>query len=88
LDNLYNADAPTIGALLDQHQAPETVAIIGHNPGVHQFVMQLMIEAATPEAIMAPLSLGYKTCQATLFACDQFGRFSYIAHYLPAKSAS
>jgi phosphohistidine phosphatase len=87
LDELYNADARTLRRLIDQYEDAHSLALIGHNPGVHQLVMDLLLESAAPESVMASLSLGFKTCQVCLFEIDEFGRFGYVAHYLPSSKS-
>ncbi|WP_245620065.1 SixA phosphatase family protein [Phenylobacterium immobile] len=69
---LYNADAETV---LDAAEAAEAacVMVVGHNPGIHDAAMRLLVKDPTPAAAAARLVSGFPTSTAAVFRLNPDG---------------
>jgi phosphohistidine phosphatase len=77
---LYDAEAEEIAEEAEcETAATETVMVVGHNPGLQELAINLLIENAGSHHDIETLSAGFPTCAATVFAYDRTGRASLEA---------
>jgi phosphohistidine phosphatase len=68
---LYGASAPQIAQLVAEAASrAETVMVVGHNPGIHQYAIHLARQA---EASAGSLYEKFATGSAAVFAMDEAG---------------
>ena len=69
LDRLYNSDFDTLlGAIREMGNAPETVLIVAHNPGIHTLAARLATDDGS--AHVDRLSMSYAPATLTVLNCD------------------
>ena len=75
----YAASAATLSiAVSEAAERAETIMVVGHNPGIHQYAVHLCIQAGGPSLYRFP------TGSAAVFAFDGEGR-PYFEQALMAK---
>ncbi len=82
-DDLYNADSQAIRRAVSGHAG--TVMVVGHNPGLHELTMRLMIAAAAPASDLAAARRGFPPATAVVFAIDAAGQPSLEGLYYPER---
>lgn len=81
---LYNASAGQLRrAVQDVEEACETVVVVGHNPGLHEFAVALMVEGAASGALLDRVKGKFPTATAIVFDLDAAGRPLFAGLYLP-----
>jgi phosphohistidine phosphatase len=81
---LYNASANVlrrVAAVVEE--APGTVVIVGHNPGLHELAVRLMIEGAASGALLDRVKGKFPTAAAIVYDFDVAGRPLFAGLYLP-----
>lgn len=85
-EDLYHADA---GAILRAAQragaACNTVMIVGHNPGLHELTMRLLVEAGAPSSLMSKASRQFPPAAAAVFLFDNAGRPAFDGLFFPER---
>jgi phosphohistidine phosphatase len=80
---LYNASA---GQLRKAVQAVEddfdTVVLVGHNPGLHQYAVEILIEGAASGAVLDRVKGKFPTATAVVYDVDLAGRPQFAAFLL------
>ncbi len=75
---LYNASASTLRSVFEAEEGRGgALMLIGHNPGMHQFALELLIEAAVDAHTRDRVARGFPTATAVVFAVDAAGRPSF-----------
>ena len=78
LAELYDASAR---AIIDQvdglDDAAATVMVVGHNPGLQELAVSLVVEAGGAAFDIAALSAKFPTASAAVFAADAAGRWVF-----------
>jgi phosphohistidine phosphatase len=75
---LYLASSGHIREAAERMGAPnETLMVLGHNPGVHDLAMRLLIESSAAPSVMSKLAGGFPTSTAAAFTVDEAGRHQY-----------
>lgn len=83
-DALYHAEAGTVLKLAERlGTAAEVVMVVGHNPGLHELALKLLIDGATPPTATARLQRGFPTAAAAVFLIDGEGRPAFDGLFLP-----
>lgn len=59
------------------------LVLIAHNPGVHQFAVELLVEGAAPPSALDRLQTGFPPGAAAIFAVDAAGRCTFEAFFTP-----
>lgn len=68
-DRLYNADYPSlIHAVQQVDDEIDTILVVAHNPGIHQFAAQMAAEDGSDR--VDRLSMGYAPATMTVLECD------------------
>ena len=75
-DDLYLASIPTLEGLISQHEAAQTLMIVGHNPGLHELSGTILRQASTDNHSAAMrLAAKMPTCAAALFEQEDDGAY-------------
>lgn len=85
-DSLYNAASGEIRRAAQRAGgAAGTVMMIGHNPGLHELAVRLMLEGSASPSEIAQAQRGFPTAAAAVFEIDAHGRPSFDGLYLPER---
>ncbi|MGH6958444.1 MAG: SixA phosphatase family protein [Caulobacteraceae bacterium] len=84
---LYNAAPEDIRQAIEQvAERCDTLMVIGHNPGLHELAVDLLIDADAPSAEIEPVAARFPTATAAVYRIDPVGRASLdcllLAHEL------
>lgn len=80
---LYNASAGQLRrAVQDVEAESETVVLVGHNPGLHELAVGLMVEGAASGALLDRVKGKFPTGTAIVFDLDAAGRPLFAGLYL------
>jgi len=75
--SLYDAAPEVIcGAIDAAADRCETLIVVGHNPGLHEVAVGLLIEASASAAEIEPVAARFPTATAAVYAIDAAGRAS------------
>jgi phosphohistidine phosphatase len=75
--NLYNAAPEDIRAAIEAvADRCDTLIVIGHNPGIHELAVELLLDAGASAAVIEPVAARFPTATAAVFAIDEVGRAS------------
>jgi len=86
LDELYDASAEEIAlAVAAVAATAEVIIVVGHNPGLHAYVMKLLTRGGASASELARASTGFPTAVAAVFAVDEAGRPALKAVYDPRE---
>jgi phosphohistidine phosphatase len=81
--DLYDAAPEAIRAAIDAAaERCETMIVIGHNPGLHEVAVDLLIDASASAAEIEPVAARFPTATAAVYAIDPAGRASLERLYL------
>jgi len=62
--------------------AADTVIVIGHNPGLHELAVELLIEGAASAAEIERVAARFPTATAAALLIDEAGRASFDGLFL------
>jgi phosphohistidine phosphatase len=72
---LYNAGPEDIRGAIDKvADRCDTLIVIGHNPGLHELAVELLIDAAAPHADIEKVAGRFPTATAAVYEVDEAGR--------------
>ena len=72
---LYNASARSLRNAIEAEEGTDgTLVLVGHNPGIHQLVVDLLIEGAAPPSTQARAAEKFPPASAAVFELDVAGR--------------
>jgi len=72
---LYNAGPEDIRATIEGvADRCDTLIVIGHNPGLHQLAVELLIEASAAHAEIEKVAAHFPTATAAVYDIDEAGR--------------
>jgi phosphohistidine phosphatase len=85
---LYNASAGqlrrAVEAVEDAPETPpETIVLVGHNPGLHELAVALMVEGAASGALLDRVKGKFPTAAAIVYDLDVAGRPLFAGLYIP-----
>ena len=60
----------------------DTLIVIGHNPGIHELAVELLLDAGASAAAIEPVAARFPTGTAAVFAIDEVGRASLDGLFL------
>jgi len=81
--NLYDATAEEIRAAIEPAaERCDTLIVIGHNPGLHELAVELLVESAASAAEVDQVESRFPTATAAVFAIDPVGRASLDGVFL------
>ena len=83
-DSLYLAEAEVFrrAALLAGAEAG-CVLVVGHNPGLQELAIRLLMEASAGGALISRVQSGFPTAAAAVFLIDSAGRPHYDGLFFP-----
>jgi phosphohistidine phosphatase len=74
---LYEAAPEDIRAAIEQvADRCDTLMVVGHNPGLHELAIELLVEASASAADVEAVSARFPTATAAVYAIDAVGRAS------------
>ena len=83
LDDLYNAAAEEVLAEVETHAAEAgTIMVIGHNPGLHELAVNLLIDGGASAAQIDRMAVRFPTATAAAFQVDADGRAAFDGLFL------
>jgi phosphohistidine phosphatase len=72
---LYNAAPEDIRAAIEAAaDRSDTLIVVGHNPGLHELAVELLVEASASHAEVERMEQRFPTATAAVFAIDEVGR--------------
>jgi phosphohistidine phosphatase len=81
---LYNASSGTLRSAVEAEEGGEgTLVLVGHNPGIHQLVLDLLIAGAAPASTLERASQKFPPASAAVFDLDVAGRPVFQGLYFP-----
>jgi phosphohistidine phosphatase len=81
--DLYDAAPEAIRSAIEAaSDRCETMIVIGHNPGLHELAVDLLIDAAASAAEIESVAARFPTATAAVYAIDEVGRGSLERVYL------
>lgn len=81
---LYHADAGSLRRALQEEEAePGVVMLVGHNPGLQDLALLLLVEAGESPSVQARVRDRFPTAAFIVFAMDVAGRPSFEGYFLP-----
>jgi len=85
-DELYHAESGVIRrAAQAAGQACATVMIVGHNPGLQELTIQLLMEGSSPSSLIARAQRNFPTAAAAVFLFDANGRPHFDGLFFPER---
>ncbi|HZZ88810.1 MAG TPA: histidine phosphatase family protein [Caulobacteraceae bacterium] len=79
---LYDAAPEAIREAIDAvAERCDTLVVIGHNPGMQEVAVELLIDAAASAADIEPVAARFPTATAAVYGIDEFGRARLDALY-------
>jgi phosphohistidine phosphatase len=84
-DRLYLAEAPVIreAARAAAGEGAGTVLVVGHNPGLQELIVGLLVEGAAAPQLIARAKAGIPTGAAAVFLIDANGRPAFDGLLMP-----
>ena len=84
-NDLYHATAGVMRRLIEANEGVDgAVIVVGHNPGLHQLAVDLLIEGAASATEISRMRSRFPTATAAVFEMDAAGRPSFDGLYLAA----
>jgi phosphohistidine phosphatase len=83
---LYHADS--IGVRREAERAGDgvgTVMVVGHNPGLQELTVQLLMEGSSPSSLIAKATRQFPTAAASVFLFDDNGRPAFDGLFFPER---
>lgn len=85
-DQLYHADSATIRRAAEgAGQGFGTVIVVGHNPGLQELTIQMLIEGGAPSSLVARAQRHFPTAAAAVFLFDGNGRPHFDGLFFPER---
>jgi phosphohistidine phosphatase len=85
-DELYHADSGSVRQEAGRAgDGVATVMVIGHNPGLQELSVQLLIEGASPPTLVARATRQFPTAAAAVFLFDDNGRPAFDGLFFPER---
>lgn len=83
---LYNATSATLRKAVEAVEDDfETVVLVGHNPDLHQFAIEMLVEGAVSGALLERVKGKFPTASAIVFDMDPVGRPLFAGLYIPKE---
>lgn len=85
-DDLYHADSGAVRREAERAGVEAgTIMVIGHNPGLQELAIQLLMEGASPSTLIARASRQFPTAAAAVFLFDAAGRPAFDGLFFPDR---
>jgi phosphohistidine phosphatase len=85
-DDLYHAESGAIFRVAQNAgKRCKTVMIVGHNPGIQELTLRLLIEGSAPSTLMSRATRQFPTAAAAVFLFDSAGRPAFDGLFFPER---
>jgi phosphohistidine phosphatase len=85
-DELYHADPGTVRRVAETACAGRgTVMVVGHNPGLQELAVMLLMEGSAPPSLVARAQRQFPTAAAAVFLIDSNGRPAFDGLFFPER---
>lgn len=85
-DQLYHADPGVVRRAAEKAGgACATVMIVGHNPGLQDLAVRLLLEGSAPSDLIARAQRNFPTATAAVFLLDGNGRPQFDGLFFPDR---
>lgn len=85
-DDLYHAEAQTVlDRVREAAASAKVLMVIGHNPGLHELVLRLLIEGGASDDLLRAAQGRFPTSAAAVFLFDGQTRPVYDALMMPPR---
>lgn len=85
-DELYHADSGTIRRVAEAAgEGFATVIVVGHNPGLQELTIRLLMEGSAPASLIARAQRNFPTASAAVFLFDGNGRPHFDGLFFPER---
>lgn len=85
-DQLYHADSGSIRRAAEAAGATcGTVMVVGHNPGMQELTIRLLMEGSAPSSLLAKAQRNFPTAAAAVFLFDANGRPQFDGLFYPER---
>jgi len=85
-DQLYHADSGTIRRVAEAAgEGVGTVIVVGHNPGLQELTIRLLMEGSSPAGLIAKAQRNFPTASAAVFLFDGNGRPHFDGLFFPER---
>jgi phosphohistidine phosphatase len=82
---LYHASSQTMRRMIERMEGRSgSLILVGHNPGLHQLVIELLVEGAAAASVTARATAKFPTASVAAFDIDVAGRPVLEGLYFPA----
>lgn len=82
---LYLASSTAMRTMVEDLEGQHgTLILVGHNPGIHQLALHLLIEGAAAPSTIARVTSKFPTASAVAFEMDAAGRPTYDGVFFAA----
>jgi phosphohistidine phosphatase len=86
--SLYNADAAALRRMVrEAAEGAGTVLVVGHNPGLQELAVRLLVEAGGPAGFLGKAQRAFPPAAAAVFRFDAHGRPSAEELIYPEREA-
>lgn len=83
---LYNADPATVREAADAAgRGCRTLMVVGHNPGLQDFTIQLLKAGGSPPPLVARAQRQFPTAASSVFLIDANGRPAFDGLFFPER---
>jgi len=83
---LYNAESGAVRQVAEAAgRGVATVMVVGHNPGLQELAVRLLIEGSAPLALVAKAQRQFPPAAAAVFLFDANGRPSFDGLFFPER---
>ena len=83
---LYNAEPGAVRWYAERAgRNNATVMVVGHNPGLQELAVALLIEGSAPAGLIARAQRNFPTATAAVFLFDHNGRPAYDGLFFPER---
>ncbi len=80
---LYNAAPEDIRAAIERvAERSDVLMVIGHNPGLHELAVEILIDGGASNAEIERVSARFPTATAAIYQIDEVGRASLDGFFL------
>lgn len=85
-DDLYHADSATLRRAAERAgKGCGTLMVVGHNPGLQELAVRLLIEGGAPASLTARAQRQFPPAAAAVFLVDSTGRPAFDGLFFPER---
>jgi phosphohistidine phosphatase len=85
-EDLYHANSGRVRREAERAGADAgTVMVVGHNPGLQELTVQLLVEGSAPASLIARAARQFPTASAAVFLFDDNGRPAFDGLFFPER---